>query len=256
MTHEPAGVFRPRLSHDGNFTIIPNAWIRNSGLSAQANYLLIYLVSHEIGYEIKFNQISHETGLGVKALRSSIAELTKAGWLKTERSVKSNGQLGAYRYSITEPIGTTSPQGTVAQSTVAQATVAEGTHIKKTNNKENNLEEDNEKELARQASENELFQDFYKSYPRKRQPGDARRAFSKALKEASFEDIIAGAIRFANDPNLPPERYIPYPASWLRAESWSDGPLPVDPRRQKELNEIEEKRKLDEYIRRETEAGR
>lgn len=237
MTHEPAGVFRPRLSHDGNFTIIPNAWIRNSGLSAQANYLLIYLVSHEIGYEIKFDQISRETKLGVKAIRSSIAELKREGWLDTERSKKSNGQLGAYRYIIKEPA--TYPQGTVAQSTVAQATVAEGTHIKKTNNREDKLREDKEREL---------FADFYKVYPRKMQRGDAAKAFSKALSIASFEDIIAGAIRFANDPNLPPDRFIPYPASWLRAESWEDGPLPHDPRRKQEQEAKENERRMQEWL--------
>lgn len=237
MTHEPAGVFRPRLSHDGNFTIIPNAWIRNSGLSAQANYLLIYLVSHEVGYEIRFDQISRETKLGVKAIRSSIAELKKEGWLDAERAKKPNGQLGAYRYIIKEPA--TLPQSTVAQSTVAQATVAEGTLIKKTNNKEDKLREEKEREL---------FVDFYRVYPRKMQRGDAAKAFSKALTLASFEDIIAGAIRFANDPNLPPDRFIPYPASWLRAEGWEDGPLPEDPRRRQEQEAAENERRMKEWL--------
>lgn len=237
MTHEPAGVFRPRLSHDGNFTIIPNAWIRNSGLSAQANYLLIYLVSHEIGYEVKFDQISRETGLGVKGIRSAISELKKAGWLTTVRSQKSNGQLGAYRYTIIEP--TTVPQSTVAQSTVAQATVAEGTHNKKTNTTENKLEENKVKEL---------FADFYQTYPRKMQRGDALKAFTKALNLASYEDIIAGTIRFANDPNLPPDNFIPYPATWLRAEGWEDGPLPYDPRRAKELEAKENERRMKEWL--------
>jgi predicted transcriptional regulator len=210
MTHEPAGVFRPRLSHDGNFTIIPNAWIRNSGLSAQANYLLIYLVSHEVGYEIKFDQISRETGLGVKGIRSAISELKNAGWLTTERTQKSNGQLGAYRYIILEP--TTVPQGTLAQSTVAEATVAEGTDNKKINNKENKLEENKTKEL---------FSEFWKEYPRKLDKGAAFKAFRSALKEATFEQILAGAIAYRNDPNRDPE-FTKYPATWLNAGAWEN----------------------------------
>jgi hypothetical protein len=55
---------------------------------------------------------------------------------------------------------------------------------------------------------------------------------------------------------LPDTKYVKHPATWLNGDAWENGPLPVDPRRQKELDEIEEKRKLDEYIRRETEAGR
>lgn len=237
MTHEPAGVFRPRLSHDGNFTIIPNAWIRNSGLSASANYLLIYLVSHEVGYEVKFDQISRETKLGIRAIRSCIAELHKAGWLKTERSKKPNGQLGAYRFTISEPA--TGHLSTVAQSTVAHATVDERTDIKKTNNKEDKVKED---------KEGEQFAHFYSLYPRKMQRGAAKKAFSRALTRANFEDILAGVIRFREDPNLPPDQYVPYPATWLNAESWEDGPLPHDPRRAKELEELENNRRMEEWL--------
>lgn len=246
MTHEPAGVYRPQLSVDGKFTIIPNDWIRNSGLSASANYLLIYLVSHEIGYEIKFEQIMRETGLGVKALRTAMAELKEAGWLYTDRTKKANGQLGSYRYSIKEP--TRVPQSTVAQATVAQATMAEGTHIKNTNTKENKDLENKELVNAPQESEKALFDEFYKTYPRKRQPGDARKAFSSALHRATFEEIMAGCIRFANDPYLPAENYIPYPASWLRADSWLDGPLPPDPKRQKQIEKEQNERKIEEWL--------
>ena len=102
----------------------------------------------------------------------------------------------------------------------------------------------------------EMFSEFWNDYPRKSDKRAALRAFKSALNRASFEEILAGAIRYAKDPNLPNTKYIKHPATWLNGDSWENGPLPVDPRRQKELQEIEEKRKLDEYIRRETEAGR
>jgi len=102
----------------------------------------------------------------------------------------------------------------------------------------------------------EMFLEFWNDYPRKSDKRAALRAFKSALNRASFEEILAGAIRYAKDPNLPDTKYIKHPATWLNGDAWENGPLPVDPRRQKELDEIEEKRKLDEYIRRETEAGR
>ena len=102
----------------------------------------------------------------------------------------------------------------------------------------------------------EMFSEFWNDYPRKSDKRAALRAFKSALNRASFEEILAGAIRYAKDPNLPDTKYIKHPATWLNGDAWENGPLPVDPRRQKELDEIEEKRKLDEYIRRETEAGR
>jgi hypothetical protein len=101
-----------------------------------------------------------------------------------------------------------------------------------------------------------MFLEFWNDYPRKSDKRAALRAFKSALNRASFEEILAGAIRYAKDPNLPDTKYVKHPATWLNGDAWENGPLPVDPRRQKELDEIEEKRKLDEYIRRETEAGR
>ena len=246
MSHEP-GIYRPQLSPDGHFTIVRNDWIRNSGLNPNANYLLIYLVSHEVGYEIKFDQISRETKLGVRAIRTAMQELKNAGWLKAERSQKSNGQLGAYRYEITEP--TTVRLSTVADSTVADSTVAQRTVIKNTNTKENKALENKAGEQAHL-----LFKEFWKEYPRKLDKGKAERAFRSALTRATFEDILAGVIQYANDPNRNPD-FTKYPATWLNADSWENGPLPYDKRAQKQNEEQENKRQLEEYIKRQTEMG-
>lgn len=72
------------------------------------------------------------------------------------------------------------------------------------------------------------FEDFYAAYPRKQKPLAARASWEKATKRASPERILAGAVRFAADPNRMPE-YTPHPSSWLNAGSWDDEPLP--PRR-------------------------
>lgn len=233
MSHEPSGIYRPKLSHDGRFTIIPNDWIRNSELSPHANYLLIYLVSHQIGYQIRFEQISAETGLGVRALRSAISELQNTGWLIATREKKPNGQLGTYRFEVTEARVRLS---TVAHATVDHATVAHRTDNKKTILKENNIKENNDKE----------FCEFWNEYPRKLDKGKAKRAFASAITRASFEDILAGAIRYKNDPNRLDE-FTKYPASWLNADSWENAPLPDDPRAAKKREAKEQERLMKEW---------
>ena len=233
MSHEPSGIYRPKLSHDGQFTIIPNDWIRNSGLSPHANYLLIYLVSHDIGYQIRFEQISRETGLGVRALRTAIAELQREGWLVATREQKPNGQLGPYRFEITE--------SRVRLSTVAHATVVRSTVAQRTDNKNTNVKENNNKEYK-----DKEFTEFWNEYPRKLDKAKARRAFTSALTRASFEDILAGAIRYKNDPNRLDE-YTKYPSSWLSADSWENGPLPDDPRAAKQREAKEQARLMKEW---------
>jgi hypothetical protein len=94
------------------------------------------------------------------------------------------------------------------------------------------------------------FQNFYNSYPRKVGKQTALKAFVKALEIASVDEILSGTIRFAHDPNLPVEQFIPHPATWLNAGRWEDGPLPArqmspEEREAKELAAIARRRELD-----------
>ena len=228
------GVFRPQLAIDRDFTIIPNAWIRNASLSPASNYLLIYLLTHDVGYEVTFGQMQRETGLGIKGIRSALAELQLKNWLVMERTQRDNGQLGPYRYTIRDT--------TVPQSTVAAATVAEGPDYKKIN-----TTEDKDKELNAHSDIEKLFNEFWNAYPRKLDKAAAFRAFKSALKRSKFEDILAGVIAYRNDPARNPE-FTKYPATWLKAESWENaagsGPTPYS---EKNAKEIERSKKfLDE----------
>ena len=79
---------------------------------------------------------------------------------------------------------------------------------------------------AKTAS-SEAFDTFWQLYPRKVGKDDARKAFIVAAKKTDPALIIAGASRYAADPNLPTDKtYIPYPGKWLRGGHWDDEPLP------------------------------
>jgi hypothetical protein len=86
--------------------------------------------------------------------------------------------------------------------------------------------------------ERELFEEFWSIYPKKIDKTQAVRQFRRAIAFVTFEDIIAGVIRFAGDPNLPEEkRFIKNPATWLNSHGWEEGPLPE--RKTKKHNEPE-----------------
>lgn len=241
MTSNEPGVFRPQLSIDRDFTIIPNAWIRNASLSPSANYLLIYLMTHEVGYEVTFGQMQRETGLGIKGVRSALAELQTKNWLIMERTQRDNGQLGPYRYTLIE--------ATVPQSTVVAGTVAQGPDIKKNNNKE-------DKVIETHAHSEKLFDEFWNAYPRKLDKAKAFRAFKSALKRATFEDILAGVIAYRNDPARNPD-FTKYPATWLNADSWENAAGPgASPHTERNQREREvSKQYLDELREQEKQAA-
>jgi DNA-binding HxlR family transcriptional regulator len=219
------GVFRPNMSAESNFTIVPNSWIRATGLQPIANFLLIYFLTHEPGYELRFEQIERETGIGRHALRSALKNLQEHGWLVLERPQLPNGQLGAYRYTLTEARGQYS---TVEHSTVEDSTVENQPHYKK-QIQENKDKEDKDKESS-------SFDEFWDIYPLKRDKQAAERAWRKALRMTPPERIIAAARAYRDDPERKPD-FTKYPATWLNAGAWENDYTPASEERRQRIEE-------------------
>jgi hypothetical protein len=68
------------------------------------------------------------------------------------------------------------------------------------------------------------FDEFWEFYPRKVGKGASQQALSKALKQATWQEILAGVRRLSADPNLPEKQFIPHPATWLNEGRWADEP--------------------------------
>jgi hypothetical protein len=110
------------------------------------------------------------------------------------------------------------------------------------------------------------FDEFWNVYPRKVSKRAALKAFESALGRASHDEILAGAIRFGHDPNLPPAEFIPYPTTWLNGDRWGDALLPertksrdeliaearaAEDKKQARLREIQKKQQLEDKLREE-----
>ena len=72
------------------------------------------------------------------------------------------------------------------------------------------------------------FDAFWSAYPRKEDKPKARQPYKRAAQKASADVILAGAERYAADPNRDPA-FTKLAATWLNAESWNNGPLPARP---------------------------
>jgi hypothetical protein len=91
------------------------------------------------------------------------------------------------------------------------------------------------------SNETPEFDLFWKSYPIKVGKAAAQKAWVKAIKVETADVIIAGAIRYAVDPNRHPS-FTAHAATWLNAHRWNDSALPPrvltpEERREKELAE-------------------
>ena len=220
MDIEP-GIYRPEFPIDGNFTMVPNALIRDEETPPTAKLLLIYLLSHKVGYQILDSQIMRESGMGRAALRTARKELEDLGFIELTRVRHDDNSLGGYRYELQDARGwfSTVAQSTVEESTVARSTVANPPDNRKLKPKKTTVK----KSKADNTSD---FDVFWSIYPKKDDKGLARRSFEKALKRASLDVIIAGAERYRDDPNRE-QAFTKNPSTWLNADAWENGPLPA-----------------------------
>jgi hypothetical protein len=240
------GIYRQKLNFESNFTTIPNAWIRSTGLSVNANFLLVYLLTHEIGYNITFQQIEREIGLGETAIRKAMNQLKDRGWLDTHRTVDEHGYNAGLAWILKEPDHLIESNPDLANPDLANPDLAnpdldiggaiENNNIKKTNLKEYMAD----------------FENFWNAYPRKANKKAAAKAWVAVVTESLIDEVIAGAIRFAHDPNLPPEQFIPHAATWLRSERWND---PALPERQKTMEELQAIKSAEAKLRRDRDVA-
>ena len=74
------------------------------------------------------------------------------------------------------------------------------------------------------AREPSKFPDWWAIWGKKKAKGDAEKAYKAALKKISHDDLMAKTTAYwdhvkASGTDL---QYVPYPATWLRAEQWDD----------------------------------
>ena len=70
------------------------------------------------------------------------------------------------------------------------------------------------------------FEAFWAVYPLKLDKRTAFKAFRRALKRVKLDEIMDGARKYADDPNLPEPRFIKHASTWLNGDGWDNPPLP------------------------------
>jgi hypothetical protein len=184
--------------------------------------LLALLLSHSQGWSLSIQSLVIDNLEGKDAIRSAIQELEQAGYLERSQ-INESGRFGESVWITKDP---------VAGLPMAGFPPADNPPLKNNNIKKTNIKKNNN---------SELFEEFWNEYPRKRDKGAAFKAFRSALTRAKFEEILAGVIRYKNDPDRKPD-FTKYPATWLNADSWENDYKPaeeirvlIEARKQKEI---------------------
>ncbi len=230
------GVHKVYRRDNQPFAQVPNSAIRDPEITPNAFRLLAYLMSHQDGYGLTYQQIERQTGLGRFAINGAIHNLEAKGWLETKATKQPNGQYGPKSWTVLNPDSRSSEHLT----SVGNSTAVDSTVEQPTDNKNTTLEEEHLEEVIPHSSQTikDRFNEFWEAYPLKKAKNDALKAFEKACRDTDPECIVRGAQALARDPNLPPKQFIPYPATWINRAAWDDEPYPARERTKEELDAI------------------
>jgi hypothetical protein len=92
---------------------------------------------------------------------------------------------------------------------------------------EKRREEERREDLPAKAglADMDLFETFYKSYPKKKNRGQAEKAWCRIKPNSDLVDKMMESLAVAKrstDWTKDGGKYIPYPATWLNAKGWED----------------------------------
>lgn len=210
-----------------HFTILRNDVLRDTRLSFRARGLLAAILSRPDNWTIRSTQLATEGGEGRDAIRSALAELRNYGYLHIEKVRMADGTFMTEQVVYDHPAAkalvapeTENPasenQASENQASVFQAPLEETVRSTK-------KEETKRKTKSISSSSvDDGFEKFWTIYPRKVGKGAAFKAWKKARKTASDEQIIAACNLYAVLRRTQDPQYTAHPATWLNQERWLD----------------------------------
>jgi hypothetical protein len=215
-----------RTSKTKNFTVISNVVFEDERLSLKAKGVYCVIASFGDDWDITLKRLEQRTGEGKDSLRKAIKELEEAGYMESRRWNDSKGHLKT-EWTFFESPNAGFPK-TVKPKTVKPKTaepIAVNPHplkelciIKNSNNKELNKERTQESDV--------LFEEFWKSYPRKDDKQPAMKSYQRVIKGklATHEELVdsAKAYTLIAKLNKTETKYIKLGSTWLNNACWEN----------------------------------
>lgn len=204
-----------RIAPRQGYTIVPNG-VLPEGISARAWGVYVYLLSRPPGWVCRPRHLVTVFKEGRDALYKCVNELCELGLLTKEQFF----DRGVPRYRYVLPEIPPNPENPNPGNPDPEN--PDSSHYRDITNTEVSQEK---------PARPDLFDAFWKAYPKKRDRGHAEKAWPKALSKASAEEIVTAAVEFAVwcKRTGQERKFIAYPATWLNGERWLDELLEDDP---------------------------
>lgn len=223
-----------KSSLNGNFTIVPNEFARNPKVTPRAARVFIYLMSNVEGWTTSAARVSKILEMGESTVGAALRDLEDLGYLRRERRNIDGGrfrweyELYAHPVTISEKAsdGATSGNdenvqvGTIGRKTTDGLTTSGNpSTLRRLSSNKTNVEEDH-----KNTQGSDPFDDWWEVYPKKVGKGQARKAYTTAVKKVGTDTLMEKLELFkAHHEKLGTDkRYIPNASTWLNGERWDD----------------------------------
>lgn len=223
---------------DRKYAAIPNHILRDEAMSMEARGLLALLMTYSDDWVFSRAHLMKVTGWGRDKFQRAMRELIGAGYVERVESRSDGGKLSGTTWVIhddpTESLKTRSSVSTegLKNRPPVKPTAGKSGPLRRPTEKEDQIER---KDLfgsheppsssQKDAQNNdEAFDRFWNTYPRKVKKPAAIKSFKAAIKKSDAEQIIRGAKAYADlcRKNGTEQNYIAHPSSWLNQERWND----------------------------------
>lgn len=196
------------------FAQIANEALRDRRLSFKARGLLACVLSHSGEWTAGLSWLERQSDVdGRASIQSALNELTALGYRVVHRE-QVDGQIRTvvvWKHAPDDAISRPTENLTVRFPDRQES----GASIEHHPSEHHSLED----------QKSVRFDEFWSVYPRKAAKDAAARAWQKAVRREAAEVILAGARRYADDPNRDPA-FTAHAATWLNQGRWADEPLP------------------------------
>lgn len=228
---------RRRLS--SQFAQIPNALLRDEGLSARARGVLCYMLSHADGFEITRSLLNSAFTEGREALDTALRELRDAGYVRSIRHQDETGRFTGREYLVFDERGAAEAESEDDISPSDGEAVTRETRTTgnpppyKNTNSLRTPAFKNTKDISRDFDS--IYEDFRATWKAVGvwQAGPKVRAkLEQLVKQGKLAEIEGGLRRLIADPNRPEANFVPRPLTWLNQSRWEDDPYPAPAGRQ------------------------
>jgi len=186
--------------------------LNKSKATGRAKLVLLGIANHlgDQGAWPSIATLARYANASERSVKRDLQELVDLGELKVElQNAPTNQQYKTNLYWITIPAGvTTEVSGVTDWVSRGDSSGKSGVTPVGTQNINLTIKETSKK------NSNDGFETFWLLYPKRIAKADALKAWNKAIKKKTPDELIA-LTKAYSESKLPDMTYIPYPASWL-----------------------------------------